>query len=164
MPVVVATTLAAAAAFAAFHVPLPLRRDGRWVLAEVGGRPARLLGIAYHLLLLPAVAALPAPAWAVAAGFAWMLLDTMLEGAQLAGATTDVKPLRDGVHVIAMAWLIPAGLTGGGVLAVAGTALALAFAARLALAARRAPAPVWLLRLNAALNVIWMVCVAVALR
>lgn len=160
----VATTIAAAVAFAAFHVPVPVRRGGRWVLLRItGSRTVPVLGIAYHVLMLPAVAALPAPSWAVAAGFAWMLLDLVLEGAGLAGTTLDVRPLREGVHLAASVWVLAAGWTGGFGLALAGTGLAAAFLGRLTLRALRRQPPSWLLSVNAALNVVWIAMVAVAL-
>ncbi|HEY0119392.1 MAG TPA: hypothetical protein VGC04_11485 [Cellulomonas sp.] len=159
----VATTLAAAVAFAAFHMPLPARRAGRWGFVRVSGMAVPLLGIAYHVLMLPAVAALPAPAWAVAAGFAWMFLDLALEGAGLAGTTIDVRSLREGVHLVACVWVLAAGWHSGPVLGVAGTLLAAAFLARLGLRALRGEPPAWLLSVNAALNVVWIVVVAVAL-
>jgi hypothetical protein len=160
---VVAATLLAAVLFAAFHVPVPLRAGGRWEFARLHGPVTMLLGIGYHLLLLPAVAALPAPPWAVAAGFAWMLLDVVLDSAELAGAAFDARPFRDGVHVVAAVWLLGAGWTGGPVLGVLGTALGAAFLVRLALDARGRGVPAWFLNLNALLNVAWMLGVAVAL-
>lgn len=163
MSSVVLTTLLAALAFAAFHVPLPRRRGGRWDLAPLHGRVAGIFGVAYHLLLLPAVTALPAPSWAVAAGLGWMVLDAVLDGAWLAGATFDARPLRDGVHLVAGVWLVAAGWTHGPGLGLAGSALTLAFVARLALDGTEQPTPAWLLRVNALLNMLWMLGVAAAL-
>ncbi|MGC3992841.1 MAG: hypothetical protein QM779_01705 [Propionicimonas sp.] len=160
---VVIATLLAAVCFAAFHVPVPQRRGGRWALVRLEGPVTRLLGVGYHLLLLPAVAALPAPAWATAAGFAWMLLDVVLDGAELAGSTIDARPLRDGVHLLACVWLVCAGWTAGPVPGVIGTALALAFLARFGLDATRRPVPPRLLTVNALLNVAWMLAIAAVL-
>jgi hypothetical protein len=163
MSLTVVTTLAAALAFAAFHVPLPVRQTDRWAAQQLTGTPARGLGVAYHALMLPAVAALPAPAWAKAAGFAWMLADLVLEGAALAKTTVDAGPIREGVHLAACLWVLGAGWTGGPALGLAGTALAAAFVTRLVLRARGSRWPGWLLPLNALLNVVWIVSVAHAL-
>ncbi|MDR1807921.1 MAG: hypothetical protein LBR33_08440 [Propionibacteriaceae bacterium] len=163
----VVTTLAAAVAFAAFHIPLPGHRDGpragRWRLRPLAGRPAHVCGLAYHALMLPAVAALPAPAWAEAAGFAWMLADMALEVAGLAGAAIDAGPIREGLHLVACLWLLGAGWSGGPELGLIGTALAAAFVARLAGRVRRGRPAAWARHASALLNVLWIVAVAVAL-
>ncbi|TIC82756.1 hypothetical protein [Nocardioides sp. GY 10127] len=164
MSTVVATTLAALVLFAAFHVPVPLRRDGAWRAVTLTGPPAMACGIGYHLLLLPAVAALPAPPWAVAAGYAWMFADIILDAAAVAGSQLDHGPLRDGTHVVSAVWLLAAGWTNGPLTGLAGTALSLAFGVRLVAAAAGRRPDRWFFHLNAALNVVWMATVALALR
>jgi hypothetical protein len=62
---------------------IPAIRD-----ATPGSSPAlselnAVLGMAPHLLLFPVVAALPAPRWAKAAGYGWLVIDVM---AYLSGA------------------------------------------------------------------------------
>ncbi len=161
--IVAISTLLAVLAFVAFHVPVPQRRSGRWALARLGGPIALVLGVGYHLLLLPAVAALPAPLWATAAGLAWMLLDVVIDAAELAGAQFDARPFRDGVHLLGSVWLLAAGWTGGPVLGVIGTALAAAFLIRFAIDASSRSVPSRLLTVNAFLNVAWLVAVAVVL-
>lgn len=157
------TTLAAAAFFAAFHVPVPLRRAGRWQMGKLEGKPARTMGVLYHLFMLPAVAALPAPLWGIAAGFMWMLMDIVLDAAGLAGTEIDAAPLRSGVHVVASVWLVTAGWTAGPVLGLIGTAHAAVFMLRLVLRANGKPYPAWVPFVSAWLNIGWMVGVAATL-
>ena len=148
--------LAAAVLFVSFHVPVP---------ALSRGKPARLIGVAYHLLLLPAVATLPAPGWARAAGFAWMSVDVVLDGAAFAGLDERIgSSLRQGVHLLAAVWVVTAGVTVGPALGVMGCLLALAFLVRFARSGADHPSDSWIRHLNAVLNVAWFVAVAVALR
>jgi hypothetical protein len=155
MSAVSAATLAAALLFAGFHLPVPA--------LTTGGTP-RVLGIGYHLLLLPAVAALPAPDWVRAAGFAWMLIDAVLNGAALHGLPEQTgDALRQGVHVLSSLWVVGAGWSGGPGLAAASTCLALAFLTRFCLSARETPVGDWIKHVNAALNVVWMLAVALTL-
>jgi len=148
-------TFAAALLFIAFHIEV-------WPITA--GKTARVIGIGYHLLMLPAVATLPAPLWARAAGFAWMLIDVALNGAAYAGLPAETAdPLRQGVHILSAVWVIAAGWTGGGWLAVAGTLLGVVFLIRTGLAGTSATPGAWVRYLNAALNVMWMVTVAVTL-
>lgn len=163
MPLIVITTLAAAVLFAGFHVPLPRRIGGKWEMAFLEKIPSRMLGVGYHLLMLPAVAALPAPHWGIAAGFAWMLLDVMLDTADLAGTPVDVRPFRKGVHVVAAVWLVSAGWSGDTLLALVGTAHAAGFMYGLFLTVKKSQIPKWLGNFSALFNILWIVSVAMAL-
>lgn len=58
------TALAGAAALL-FVITMGLKAAGR----ELG---SEYVGVAFHLALLPIVSELPAPAWASAAGYAWL--------------------------------------------------------------------------------------------
>lgn len=149
--------------FAAFHVPVPHRRDGQWQMAKLQGKPARVMGVLYHICLLPAIAALPAPVWAVAAGLTWMLLDIVLDAAGLAGTDVDVAPFRSGVHVVASLWLVTAGWTAGPVMGLIGTTHAAVFMVRLVLRSQGRPYPGWVPFASAWLNIGWMVGVAITL-
>lgn len=72
------------------------------VLLLVGG----VLGVFSHLVLLPVVAALPAPAWARATGYAWITIDVMLNVATVNGADVGlIAALRLGGHVSAATWM-----------------------------------------------------------
>lgn len=155
MTAVSVAALVAAILFAAFHLPIPVISSGK---------PAQLIGVAYHLLLLPVVVALPAPSWATAAGLAWMLIDIALDGGAFVGLSGEVSgPIRQGTHLIASVWTIAAGLTTGGWLAVAGILLAAAFVARFLCEGLAVRTGRWIKDLNALLNVVWFVSVAVVL-
>jgi hypothetical protein len=79
-----------------------------------------LLGLLCHLILFPIIAALPAPAWAQAAGYGWLIIDVALNVAawnlaalgigssdlHLVNATFD--SLRQGIHVSASIWIAAA--------------------------------------------------------
>jgi hypothetical protein len=155
MTAVSVAALVAALLFALFHLPIRVLSTGK---------TAKLIGVAYHLLLLPVVAALPAPLWAKAAGLAWMLFDIALDGGAVAGLSDEVSgPIRQGVHIIASVWVVMAGLTTGGWLAVAGLLLAAAFIARFLTEGFGVRTGRWLRDVNALLNVVWFVSVAVVL-
>lgn len=83
-------------------------------------RVAPALGVLSHLALMPAVAYLPAPRWARAGGYAWMLIDTLLGVFELNLIASDpdedelqqqgklITRTRLGLHVCAAMWVIPA--------------------------------------------------------
>jgi hypothetical protein len=146
------TTLAAGAFFAAFHLPG----------VTLGKRHARLCGIAYHLLMLPAVAALPAPEWARMAGYMWMLFDVILDTADMLDIQLDISRLRSGVHVVAAVWLVAGGWQNGLTLGTIGTLHAAGFLVRLALQGR--PMPGGLRHWNSGFNLAWILGLAWVLR
>jgi hypothetical protein len=77
--------------------PLPLS-DG-----TLGGA---LIGVAPHLLLFPVVAALPAPSWARAAGWGWLVIDMTSDILAVNGVPPTIYlPLRYGGHVSAALWI-----------------------------------------------------------
>lgn len=148
-------SLVAAALFASFHID---------ALPSAHGKAARVVGIGYHVALLPAIAALPAPAWVRATGYGWMLIDTVLNGAVMTGLDDDIAgSLRQGVHILAAIWVAGAGWTGGIGLTIIGSLLAAAFLVRTWLSGTAAEPGNWLRYTNAILNVAWMVAVAIAL-
>src|SRR5438045_2062313 len=68
-----------------------------------------VLGAAAHLALLPVVAAMPAPQWARAAGYGWLIIDTMLNVASVNGLDAGVAgALRLGGHVSSALWIATA--------------------------------------------------------
>jgi hypothetical protein len=95
-PAVRAAFMAAAlfvVAFARFFV-LPPEGRGNVLIA--------LLGVAPHLLLLPIVAMLPAPRWARAAGYGWLVVDIATDIMALNGVPVSTYlPMRYGAHVSA---------------------------------------------------------------
>lgn len=121
-----------------------------------------MVGVASHLVLLPVVAELPAPAWARAAGYSWIAIDVMLNVATVNGAGQAlVAPLRLGGHVPAALWIAMAasGATG----ATRGVGLLLA--ALLAGHAFANPwAPAWLIFIPFLLIPLWLALAGLRLR
>jgi len=88
-----------------------------------------VLGVSSHLALLPVVAALPAPGWVRAGGYAWIAIDTMLNVASINGAdAVMVAALRLGGHVPAGLWMAGAALETGGAVAALGIPLGVGLA------------------------------------
>ncbi len=68
-----------------------------------------MFALIFHLAMLPVIAALPAPAWAKASGFTWVVADNMLVMLTYYGAGADiVPPLRMGVHLTTATWILGA--------------------------------------------------------
>jgi hypothetical protein len=67
------------------------------------------VGAASHLVLLPVVAAMPAPEWARAAGYGWLVIDTMLNVAAVNGLDPNLAgALRLGGHASSALWMATA--------------------------------------------------------
>src|SRR5258706_13673453 len=63
------------------------------------------VGVAFHVILFPVVAALPAPGWARAAGYGWLVLDIAVNVMQLNGVDEHLAPsIRLGGHVSTALW------------------------------------------------------------
>ena len=63
----------------------------------------------YHLAMLPVIAALPSPSWAKGSGFAWIVVDNMLNMLSFFGEGSEfVTPLRWGVHLATATWILGA--------------------------------------------------------
>jgi len=84
-------------------------------LPEFQGQPplSRVLFTAFALIfqlaMLPVIVALPAPAWAKASGFTWVVADIMLVMLAYYGEGSDiVEPLRMGVHLATATWILGA--------------------------------------------------------
>jgi hypothetical protein len=93
------------------------------ILAELNGG---LLPVAAHLLLFPAVAAIPAPPWARAAGYGWLAIDITTDIMALQDvADTLYFPMRYGGHISAALWIVLASVQMGGVGRIVGLFLAL---------------------------------------
>lgn len=68
-------------------------------------------GLIFHLAMLPVIAALPAPSWARASGFTWVVVDNMLILLSFYGGGADiVPPLRMGVHLATATWIFGASM------------------------------------------------------
>jgi hypothetical protein len=127
-----------------------------------------LLGLACHFVLFPVVALLPAPAWARAGGYGWLIGDITLNVAawniapmgfsggemHLIQATFD--SLRQGIHLSAGLWIAAASWETSGPLRMAGVLAA----AILALAALGGPwLPIWAVYPGYGLLIVWLVLV-----
>lgn len=106
-----------------FVIPrLGLPADSPLVAQLNGG----LLPVAAHLLLFPVVAALPAPPWARAAGYGWLVVDVATDIMGLNGVPdTTYLPMRFGGHVAAALWIAVASWRARGAARVVGLLLAL---------------------------------------
>src|SRR5436305_15304920 len=79
-----------------------------------------LLGLVCHIIVLPIIAGWPAPAWARATGYGWLIIDVTtnvaawnlgamgLSTANLALTTALFDAMRQGIHVNASIWIAAA--------------------------------------------------------
>jgi len=113
-----------------------------------------VIGAAAHLVLMPVVAAMPAPQWARAAGYGWLVIDTMLNVASVNGLDPGIAgALRLGGHASSALWMATAAHNSTGAVRAIGWPLAVVLMIH-AFAAPWAPAwvvfppfvtiPVWL--------------------
>ncbi|MGI8588222.1 MAG: hypothetical protein ACR2M0_11130 [Chloroflexia bacterium] len=85
-----------------------------------------LIGVAPHLLLFPVIAALPAPPWARAAGFGWLVLDMTTGIMALNGVAAAIFiAMRYGGHVSAGVWIAAASWQAKGATRIVGLLTAL---------------------------------------
>ena len=106
-----------------FFIPLLGLPSNSPIVAELNGG---LLPVAAHLILFPVVAALPAPPWARAAGYGWLVIDITTDIMALQGvADTLYLPMRYGGHVSAALWIAAASWRANGALRIVGLLLAL---------------------------------------
>ncbi|HTK78770.1 MAG TPA: hypothetical protein VL371_26160 [Gemmataceae bacterium] len=76
---------------------------------------------AWHLLLLPVVAAVDAPAWAKGSGYAWIAIDNVIGFWSYFGTGQDlVIPSRWGVHIAAATWIAGASMSARGAVRAVG--------------------------------------------
>jgi len=69
---------------------IPALRDVTTSNSVFGAEALALLAVAEHLILLPVIAALPAPKWARAVGYGWLVLDIATDIMQLNGVVSRV--------------------------------------------------------------------------
>lgn len=70
-------------------------------------------GILFHLAMFLLIAKLPAPEWARAAGYGWLVLDVMIGALTLNHVPHDIADyVRLGGHIFAGIWLVTAALSG----------------------------------------------------
>lgn len=83
----------------------------------------------FHLAMLPVIAALPAPSWAKASGFTWVVVDNMLVLLSFYNAGTElISPLRLGVHLATATWIFGASMARTGALRWIGLLVVIAMA------------------------------------
>jgi hypothetical protein len=70
-------------------------------------------GMLFHLSMFFLVPWLPAPAWAKAAGYGWLIIDTTVGAMALNGVPREiVMPMRLGGHIFAGIWILTTSLSG----------------------------------------------------
>jgi len=76
-----------------------------------GTKVSSVIGIFFHLSALIVVSRMPAPMWAAACGFGWLILDVMC-GAMMINNVPDAIawPVRLGGHILAGVWIITVSL------------------------------------------------------
>ena len=115
------------------------------------------IGAAAHLVLLPVVAAMPAPEWARAAGYGWLVIDTMLNVAAVNGLDPNLAgALRLGGHASSALWMATAAQHSRGAVRAIGWPLAAVLMFH-AFAARWVPA--WVIFPPFVTIPIWLVCI-----
>jgi|SRR5581483_98064 len=105
---------------------IPGLREATAINSPFLGELNALTGVAPHLLLFPVVAALPAPRWARAAGYGWLVIDMTTDIMQLSGvASTIFLSVRYGGHISAAVWIAASAWQIKGAMRVVGLLLAL---------------------------------------
>src|SRR3990172_1320637 len=119
-----------------------------------------LFGLIFHLAMLPVIAALPAPSWAKASGFTWVVVDNMLVLLSFYNAGTElILPLRMGVHLATSTWIFGASMAHTGALRWVGFLVVIAMAGVSLIGPFLGNAIVQASGLGALLLIIWIVMV-----
>lgn len=101
-------------------------RDATTTSSPIVAELLALLAVAEHLLVFPVVAATPAPRWARAAGYGWLVIDMATDIMQLNGTPkTTYLAMRYGGHISAALWIASGSWQRTGTLRVIGVLLAL---------------------------------------
>ncbi|HEX6779882.1 MAG TPA: hypothetical protein VF099_16870, partial [Ktedonobacterales bacterium] len=88
-----------------------------------------VLALAQHLVVFPIVAALPAPRWARAAGYTWLVIDMLTDLLQLGGASKSVYlVIRLTINLVAALWIATASWHASGAIRGIGLFVAIDFA------------------------------------
>jgi hypothetical protein len=105
---------------------VPDIRDATAANSPLLGELNALLGIAPHLLLFAVVAALPAPEWARAAGYGWLVVDIATDIMDLNGVPYSIYiTLKYGGHISAALWIAVVSWRTSGAMRIVGLLLAL---------------------------------------
>ena len=119
----------AAAVLFALHLATyfaPALRDATLATAASLAVPLAVLAVVQHLVVFPVVAALPAPRWARAGAYAWLVFDMGTDLLQLGGASKSVYlVIRLAVNVLAALWIASASWRARGALRNIGLVVAL---------------------------------------
>lgn len=76
-----------------------------------GTKISNVLGIFFHIAAFLVVARMPAPEWAKAAGYGWLVLDVLCGVMIVNDVPYSIAwPVRLGGHVLAGLWLVPVSL------------------------------------------------------
>jgi hypothetical protein len=121
-----------------------------------------VVGAAAHLVLMPVVGAMPAPGWARAAGYGWLVIDTMLNVAAINGLDPGIAgALRLGGHASAVVWMAAAAQNSRGIVRIIGWPLAI----YLGFHAIASPwLPMWVIFPPFVTIPIWLVCIGRSLQ
>jgi len=105
---------------------IPSIRDVTINSSVIEAEALALLAVAEHLILFPVMATLPAPNWARAAGYGWLVLDIATDIMQLNAATKlTYLTLRYGANIAAALWIVSASWQAKGAMRVIGIIVAI---------------------------------------
>ncbi len=108
---------------------VPAIRDVTVTSSVVGAVLLAVLAVAQHLVVFPVVGALPAPQWARAAAFTWLVVDMGTDLLQLSGTPKSLYlVLRLGINLVAALWIASASLRARGGMRTLGVFVAVDFA------------------------------------
>jgi hypothetical protein len=108
---------------------VPSVRDATFDQAAALVIALAVVAIAQHLVVLPVVAALPAPQWARLAGYGWLIVDMGTDLAQLAGTPKSTYlTARFIINLVAALWIAAASWRGRGAFRGVGLFVAADFA------------------------------------
>ncbi|WP_353813769.1 hypothetical protein [Agromyces sp. SYSU T00266] len=120
-------------------------------------------GLAFHFALLPVISALPAPTWARASGYVWVVVDNMILMLTLYSVGTEIiDPLRWGIHLAAATWLLGASWAQHGVSRWIGLLAAFGLAGS-SLGGAFTESALVLLRVAGPLMVVWLILAGIRL-
>ncbi|SEB45620.1 hypothetical protein [Paenibacillus sp. GP183] len=110
-----------------------------------------ILAVSEHMIMLPVIAALPAPQWSKAAGYGWIVIDMATDIMALNGVDPAIYiSLRYGGHISAAVWFATASWTSRGAIRIFGLLTALnlggySFIAHYAPPVVLAPLSIWMI-------------------
>lgn len=131
-PLRASTAAYSAAILFALHLAtyfVPSIRDATLSSSALIAGLLAVLALAQHLVVFPIVAALPAPRWAKAAGYTWLVIDMLTDLLQLAGVPKSVYlVIRLAINLVAALWIATASWHATGAIRGIGLFVAIDFA------------------------------------